>query len=126
MLRVTCPSSLLTGLLLTPLFQACSRSGNGVPADLGNAERGREAIAGFGCGACHQIPGIRGARGRVGPPLTSFATRSYIAGQLVNSPDNLISWIVDPQKVEPGTAMPNLGVIPQVARDMAAYLYTLQ
>ena len=48
------------------------------------------------------------------------------AGQLVNSPDNLIRWIVDPQTVEPGTAMPNLGVILAVARDMAAYLYTLQ
>ncbi len=116
---------LLAGLLLAPLLQACSGSSNGVPADLGDPKRGREALAGFGCGACHQIPGIRGARGRVGPPLTAFAGRSYIAGQLVNSPDNLIRWIVDPQAVEPGTAMPNLGVIPAVARDMAAYLYTL-
>jgi cytochrome c1 len=55
-----------------------------------------------------------------------FARRSYIAGQLVNSPDNLVRWIMDPQGVEPGTAMPNLGVVPVVARDMAAYLYTLQ
>jgi cytochrome c2 len=110
----------------TQLLQACSRSSRGVPADLGDPKRGQEAIAGFGCGACHQIPGIRGARGSVGPPLTAFANRTYIAGQLVNSPDNLIRWIVDPQAVEPGTAMPNLGVIPAVARDMAAYLYTLQ
>lgn len=115
----------LAGLMLTPLLQACSRSSNGVPADLGDPSRGRQALAGFGCGACHLIPGIRGARGSVGPPLTSFASRSYIAGQLMNSPDNLIRWIVDPQGVEPGTAMPNLGVIPAVARDMAAYLYTL-
>jgi cytochrome c2 len=116
---------LLVGLLLTPLLQACSNSSKGVPADLGDPKRGREALAGFGCGACHHIPGIRGARGSVGPPLASFARRSYIAGQLVNSPDNLVRWIVDPQGVEPGTAMPNLGVIPAVARDMAAYLYTL-
>jgi cytochrome c len=112
-------------LMITGL-PACSRSSGGVPADLGDPKRGREALAGFGCGACHQIPGVRGARGSVGPPLTSFATRSYIAGQLVNSPDNLIRWIVDPQEVEPGTAMPDLGVIPATARDMAAYLYTLQ
>jgi cytochrome c len=116
----------LAGLLLLLSVQACSRSSKGVPADLGDPKRGQEALAGFGCGACHQIPGIRGARGSVGPPLTAFANRSYIAGQLVNSPDNLIRWIVDPQAVEPGTAMPNLGVIPAVARDMAAYLYTLQ
>jgi cytochrome c len=122
--RVTVPL-LLAGLLLTPLLQACSRPNDGVPADLGDPKRGQKALAGFGCGACHQIPGIRGARGSVGPPLTAFANRSYIAGQLVNSPDNLIRWIVDPQAVEPGTAMPNLGVVPATARDMAAYLYTL-
>lgn len=126
MRRAACSTLLLAGLLSAPLLQACSRSDAGVPADLGDPKRGRQALAGFGCGACHQIPGIRGARGSVGPPLTSFARRSYIAGQLVNSPDNLISWIVDPQKVEPGTAMPNLGVVPAVARDMAAYLYSLQ
>jgi cytochrome c2 len=112
-------------LSVTQLLQACSRSSRGVPADLGDPKRGQQAIVGFGCGACHQIPGIRGARGSVGPPLTAFATRTYIAGHLVNSPDNLIRWIVDPQAVESGTAMPNLGVIPSVARDMAAYLYTL-
>jgi cytochrome c len=62
----------------------------------------------------------------VGPPLTMFARRAYIAGQLPNEPDNLIRWIRDPQAVEPGTAMPSLGVEPAVARDMAAYLYTLR
>jgi cytochrome c len=62
----------------------------------------------------------------VGPPLTTFARRAYIAGQLPNQPENLIRWIQDPQAVEPGTAMPNLRVSPVVARDMAAYLYTLR
>jgi cytochrome c len=62
----------------------------------------------------------------VGPPLTMFARRAYIAGRLPNVPDNLIRWLQDPQGVEPGTAMPNLGVGPPVARDMAAYLYTLR
>ena len=125
MLRAARSTLLLAGLLFSLLLPACSRSGNGVPADLGDPKRGQQALAGFGCGACHQIPGIRGARGSVGPPLTGFAGRSYIAGQLVNSPENLIRWIVDPQAVEPGTAMPKLGVVPAVARDMAAYLYTL-
>jgi cytochrome c2 len=92
----------------------------------GDADRGRVALDGFGCGACHVIPGVSGARGLVGPPLTMFARRAYIAGQLPNQPDNLLRWIQDPQAVEPGTAMPNLGVKPEVARDMAAYLYTLR
>jgi cytochrome c len=92
----------------------------------GDAERGRVALGGFGCGACHVIPGVRGATGMVGPPLFQFALRAYIAGQLPNQPDNLMRWLQDPPAVEPGTAMPNLGVGSAVARDMAAYLYTLR
>ena len=92
----------------------------------GDAERGRTALDGFGCGTCHVIPGVRGAVGAVGPPLSGFAQRAYIAGQLPNQPENLLRWVQDPQEVEPGTAMPDLGVGPAVARDMAAYLYTLR
>ena len=89
-------------------------------------ERGRTALDGFGCGTCHVIPGVKGAVGGVGPPLTRYADRAYIAGQLSNDPQNLIRWIQNPQEVEPGTAMPDLGVGPEVARDMAAYLYSIR
>ena len=106
----------------------CSRPGGQVETLVagGDMERGRSALDGFGCGTCHVIPGVRGAVGGVGPPLTRFADRAYIAGQLANDPQNLIRWIQDPQAVEPGTAMPDLGVGPQVARDMAAYLYSIR
>lgn len=92
----------------------------------GNPQRGRELILSFGCGSCHTIPGIRTARGVVGPPLFFFARRTMIAGELPNSPDNLTRWIENPSAVEPKTAMPNLGVTDQQAHDIAAYLYTLQ
>jgi cytochrome c1 len=72
------------------------------------------------------IPGIAGATGTVGPPLTDFADRGYIAGELPNNGDNLIRWIMDPQGVEPGTAMPDLDVSERQARDIAAYLFTLR
>lgn len=49
-----------------------------------------------------------------------------IAGELPNTPDNLVRWIKDPKLVEPGTAMPDLGLSDEQARDVAAYLYTLQ
>jgi cytochrome c1 len=62
----------------------------------------------------------------VGPPLTAFAERSFIAGRIPNAPDNLIRWILYPQSVDPQTAMPMLNVRPNDARDMAAYLYTLK
>ncbi|MGH2353832.1 MAG: c-type cytochrome [Chloroflexota bacterium] len=80
----------------------------------------------YGCGACHVIPGVPGARGAVGPPLTSFAGRTVIAGRLPNTPENLIRWIMNPQAVDPLTAMPDVGVTEADARDIAAYLYTLR
>lgn len=91
----------------------------------GDPDRGAQAIREYGCGACHVIPGVPGARGEVGPPLSDFGRRAYIAGALVNAPDNLVLWIRSPEVVEPGTVMPNLGVSRDDARDIAAYLYTL-
>lgn len=91
-----------------------------------SADRGREALAAIGCAACHTIPGVRGAEGKVGPPLAGIGSRTMIAGEAPNTPDNLIRWIRNPQSIEPGTAMPNLGVSEPTARDIAAYLYTLR
>jgi cytochrome c len=89
----------------------------------GDATAGKAAIGKFGCGSCHVIPGVERARGLVGPPLTDFAWRAYIAGRAPNTPRNLEAWIRLPDSVEPGTAMPTLGVSQQEARDIAAYLY---
>ena len=92
----------------------------------GDATRGRAAIGRYGCGACHTIDGVRGARGLVGPPLTGLVHRSYIAGVLTNEPENLVRWIRNPKEVDPLTAMPFLGVTEQDARDIATFLYTRQ
>jgi len=91
-----------------------------------DADRGRVSLRGFGCGSCHTIPGIRGARGLVGPPLSDVARRVYIAGVLPNNAENMVRWIVDPPAVDSKTAMPKLGVTEGVARDMAEYLYELR
>ncbi len=92
----------------------------------GNARAGKALLQAYGCGSCHVIPGVPNARGLVGPPLYFWARRTYIAGELPNTPDNLVRWIQSPPSVEPGTAMPILGVSEQQARDMAAYLYTIR
>lgn len=109
---------------------AACQGGRSEPDDVvvlgGDARRGERVIQEVGCGECHVIPGVRGAGGMVGPPLTAWARRSYIAGTLPNAPDNLIRWVMHPHSVEPGTAMPELGVSEQQARDVAAYLYTLK
>ena len=92
----------------------------------GDPDRGVNAIGRYGCASCHTIPGIRGANALVGPPLTRIAMRSYLAGQLQNTPSNMVRWIQHPQHVEKGTAMPEMGVTENDARDIAAYLYTLR
>lgn len=91
----------------------------------GDPGRGHSVILAYGCGACHSIPGVRGAVAWVGPPLTEWARRGYVAGRLPNTPENLVPWLVDPQAISPGSAMPNLGLTEAEARDAAAYLYTV-
>ncbi|MGA7158759.1 MAG: c-type cytochrome [Acidobacteriaceae bacterium] len=92
----------------------------------GSAERGKATIAAYQCGKCHTIPGIRGASGVVGPPLAGVSERTYIGGNFPNTPNNLIHWIMDPQKMKPRTGMPDLGLSETQARDAAAYLSTLK
>ena len=92
----------------------------------GHPKNGRNYMEAAGCGSCHLIPGVVNARGMVGPSLEHFAQRSFIAGEVPNTTDNLVKWIVNPPSIEPRTAMPALGVTPTQARDIAAYLYQLR
>jgi cytochrome c len=111
--------------LMVPLA-ACGKPQPEASAMRESAERGKQQIIAYGCGSCHVIPGIGQATGLVGPPLTHFARRAYIAGEVLNNPEFLTQWIAVPQSIEPGTVMPNLGVSYGKARDIAAYLYTLK
>lgn len=96
------------------------------PVPGGDPAAGKQLIGSYGCGSCHMIPGVSGADGMVGPSLERFARRVYIAGEVPNNADFLVRWIEVPQAIEPGTAMPNLGVTEGQARNIAAYLYTLR
>ena len=109
-------------------FLSCDRASGDNRYMLSNADtgRGRTAIRKYGCGSCHNIPGVSGAAGMVGPPLDHIAQRVYIAGVLPNEPDNMIRWIENPPGVDAKTAMPYMAVTPRDARDIAAYLYTLR
>lgn len=92
----------------------------------GDVDRGRLLVDGYGCGTCHSIPDLPGADALVGPPLDGFARQAYIAGRLPNQPRNLMDWLMDPPAIKPMTAMPDLGVTADDARDMASYIYTLK
>lgn len=95
------------------------------PLRVGDAMAGRDALQQYLCVTCHAIPGVPGARHHVGPSLAGMADRSRIAGVLPNTPDNMRQWLMDPQRIKPGSAMPALGLREQDARDIAAFLRTL-
>ena len=92
----------------------------------GDPELGRTKLRRYGCISCHEIPGVIGGNGLVGPPLSGIASRMFIAGVLPNQPGNMTKWIMNPPAVDPRTAMPNMGVNAKDASDIAAYLYTLK
>lgn len=89
-----------------------------------DAAAARAAIAEHGCGTCHVIPGIPGADGLTGPPLTRMHSQPYIAGVVPNEADLLAAFIMDPQAIDPRSAMPDLGVSGADAARIAAYLRT--
>lgn len=106
-----------------PLDAAQNWSALALAVHDGDPARGARLIALNGCGACHTIPGIAGARGSVGPTLEDFADRAYVAGVLPNRPGGLVRWLMNPPAHAPDTAMPDLGLSERQARDIAAYLY---
>jgi cytochrome c1 len=118
----------LAAILLTVAVAvaACSEEKTPRITAAGNPELGQRAIRRYGCGSCHTIPGVKGATALAAPPLIHFSKRQFIAGRLPNNEENLIRWVMNPQDVEPGTAMPTLGVSDQDARNIAAYLLSIK
>jgi cytochrome c len=116
--------------LATSLGLACASSvgdRSGPPALVrgGDPDVGRELVEDYGCGSCHRVPGVRRADALVGPPLDAWSRRSFIAGTLPNSQQNLTRWLRDPQQVRPGSAMPDLDIDDADLADIVAYLFTL-
>jgi cytochrome c len=92
----------------------------------GDPNHGKQLIEQYGCTSCHIIPGIEGPKGMVGPSLEHVASRQIIAGSIPNAPQNMTAYLQNPQAANPQNVMPNLGIKPDEARDIAAYLYTLK
>lgn len=88
----------------------------------GDPERAVPAMIRNGCGGCHEIPGVPGAHGTVGPSLQGVVERGYIGASRA-TPDAMMRWISRARDVDPNTAMPNTNLSPQEARDITAYLY---
>ena len=123
-------ATLLALAALVPLAGGCGRDADrereaALLTHGGQPAKGRALIQQYGCGSCHQIPGVPGATGGVGPSLEGVQGQSYIAGVLPHTPDNMVRWVQDPQGVDPRTAMPDLHVSERDARHIVAYLYSL-
>lgn len=115
--------ALLVGGCADPASQASSAQVRRIEG--GDPALGRQVARAHGCPACHVMPGVGPVAGLVGPSLDGFADRAYVAGRLPNRPDALVRWLLEPALVDPGTAMPDVGLSEAEAKHLAAYLYTL-
>ncbi len=97
-------------------------------------EQGRQLFATKGCTTCHVMDNYRAGYSTGDPDfpnLTNFGLRtSLAAGVLENTPENIATWLRDPQAVKPGNRMPTLWATDDPKRDeetaaIAAYLYSL-
>lgn len=91
------------------------------------AQEGRRAFLGNGCGACHAIRGTP-ADGVVGPDLTHVGGRaSLAAGTLPNDAEAFRRWIAQTHAVKPEALMPEFDMLPDAeVRAIAVYLDGLQ
>src|SRR3954451_3130669 len=76
-----------------------------------------------GCVGCHSLQAVNAPKGMVGPNLANVGARSYIgAGSFKNTDETLARWIQNPQAMKKGVLMPNLGVKPEEAKSLVAFL----
>ena len=109
-------------IIILVLLAACKKHET-IPGD---ADRGKQLIAQYGCTSCHVVPGVKGPKGMVGPSLDHISTRTYIGGKFQNSVPTMTKWLQNPQAMDPNNAMPNLGLSPDDSRDITAFLFTLK
>jgi cytochrome c oxidase subunit 2 len=92
------------------------------PADPAYAA-GEKLFLAKGCVGCHSLNAVNAPKGMIGPNLANVGGRSFIgAGSFKNTDDNLARWIQNPQAMKQGVLMPNLGVTPDEAKSLVAYL----
>ena len=110
------------------LVAACSSTERQIEPPTWQAEvaRGKYLARYYGCQTCHEIPHVQGPQGSIGPSLKHIAAKYYLAGQLPNSPENLLRWIQHPHSINPQSLMPNMNVSDEDAADISMFLETLQ
>ena len=96
------------------------------PPGEAQAVRGQAVFQAASCAMCHSVAGTI-AGGKHAPDLSHIASRQTLAaGTLPNSPANLAAWIVDPQRIKPGSSMPPTPLATEDLAALVAYLETLK
>jgi len=94
----------------------------GIPGQPGVGE---QLLLTKGCSGCHTLAGVPGATGVAGPNLTNVVLRPTLAGdQIPMTPENMTRWLLDPHALKPDATMPNVGLSPQEAQDLTAFLFS--
>ena len=89
------------------------------------AVSGREVYIEYACQNCHAIAGV--SDGVYAPDLTHLMSRSVIgAGVVRNTPENLHTWVYDPQILKPGCRMPSMKLDQDGVNEIVQYLLTLK
>jgi cytochrome c oxidase subunit 2 len=87
---------------------------------------GRRIFETTACINCHTVTGTV-ADGRFGPDLTHLMSRDTIAsGAAANTPENLKTWIQDPDAIKPGSLMPAMQLNDHDLSALTAYLEALR
>ena len=89
-------------------------------------KQGKEIFLSKACVMCHTVRGTA-AGSRVGPDLTHFGGRRYIASALFPmSRGNIAAWVIDPQGIKPGVNMPNVPLKAEEIDPLVSYLMGLR
>lgn len=95
------------------------------PADE-TAQRGHDVFMGSTCATCHRVRGTQ-AMATLGPDLTHIASRRTLAaGTMPNDRGRMAAWLVDPQRIKPGSLMPPTHLDAESLQALIYYLERLR
>jgi len=91
-----------------------------------DADSARSTFLSLSCISCHTVSGTAAA-GTFGPDLSHLMSRATLgSGVIPNTPENLRSWVKDPQAIKPGNLMPNMQLNSRELDQVVAYLGSLK
>jgi cytochrome c oxidase subunit 2 len=106
---------------------AAMSSSAAAPAPAAGGKTAEQLFQEKGCIACHLIPGIPAAVGKIGPSLEGLMSRPTIAaGKLKTTPENLHKWIKNPRAIKGDTLMAPLPMTDEELDTIVSYLVKLK